>query len=196
MGPNVTMLKACPAALFADACCTGRSIRRSPWRRCGPCRDDRQRLVQAYGLAGLPEKCLRSTGCSARCQAEVDEPAVLIDRPPQIAPTAVHPKVGFVNVPCQAAPTAMAAVGALADLGAELLDLAIDSCGIDGDAAFRQQVATVALGQRVAAVPPHGQQDHDLRKPMASERFASRQGRLLLVHTPKLARSTQRTLQT
>ena len=89
----------------------------------------------------------------------VDDLAELVDGSVDVAPPSGDLHVGFVDLPAIADAVA-AGPGSLGQQGREALDPAVDRDVVDLDAAFGQQLLDVAVRQREAQVPAHGQHDH------------------------------------
>jgi hypothetical protein len=88
-----------------------------------------------------------------------------------IAPPSGDLHVGFVDLPAITDGVA-AGPGGLGQQRREALDPAVDRDVVDLDAAFGQQLLDVAVGQREAQVPAHGQHDHISWEAEAGERRA------------------------
>lgn len=144
--------------------------------------DDRRRVVEENGLSGLPHERTCRLGISLCGQPKVDQLAELINSPPQVAPSATHSGVRFINRPLQTSPGPLGALGALAYLGAELSDPTVDGRGVKQYSALGLQVADVAARQQVATAPAHRKKDDLTRKPMPFERVLALWHRLLPHH--------------
>ncbi|KQC37370.1 hypothetical protein UK82_15205 [Frankia sp. ACN1ag] len=90
---------------------------------------------------------------------DVDDLPDLVDRPVQVGPPAGDLDVGFVDEP-PVSRAGSARPGSLDEQRSEPLDPAVDRGVIDGDAAFREQLLDVAVGQAVPQVPADDQDDH------------------------------------
>jgi hypothetical protein len=89
----------------------------------------------------------------------VDDLAVVVDCPVYVAPYTGRLHVGFIDEPAVAdAMTARASC--LDDEQGEALHPPVDRDVIDLDAAFGEGFFNIAVGQAVAEVPAHCQQDH------------------------------------
>ena len=94
---------------------------------------------------------------------------MLVDRPIHVAPDTSDLDVGLIDEP--AVPDHMATRSRGFDhKRREMLHPPKDRDVVDLHAALREEFFDVAVGQPVAQVPPHRQQNHFGRKPEASKR--------------------------
>ena len=101
-------------------------------------------------------------------QQDVDDLAVLVDRPVEISPCVSDLHIGLVDEPPVTGGVAARPRG-LDELRGESLYPPVDGDVIHGDATLSQQLFDVAVGQSVPQVPPDREGDHLPREPEASE---------------------------
>ena len=94
---------------------------------------------------------------------------MLVDSSVNVPPHTGDADVGFVDEPA-IADTVPARPSRLDDQRGEALHPSVDRDVIDFDAAFGQEFFDIAVGQAVAEIPAHCQQDHVGREPESSER--------------------------
>ncbi len=103
---------------------------------------------------------------------DVDDLAVLVDSPVHVAPHTIDLDEGLVHEPSVTHHMTTRAGGVDEHRG-EALHPPVDGDMVDVDAAFGEEFFHIAVGQAVAEVPAHGQQDHLGRKPVAGKRLGS-----------------------
>ena len=121
----------------------------------------------------------RRTGARRQCRAgrdvDVDDLAVLVDGPVDVAPAAGDLDVGLVDEPAVADRVA-ARPGRVGQERREALHPPVDGDVVDLDATLGEEFLDVAIGQPVAQVPAHREHDHLGREPEAFERRARNRG--------------------
>ncbi len=123
-------------------------------------------------------------GCgqiAADAEHDVDDLAVLVDRPVQVGPAAGDPDVGLVDEPAVTGQPA-ARAGGFDELGGEPLDPPVDGYVVNADAAFGEQFLDVAVGQAVSQIPADRDRDHLTRETESGECRRAPRG-----HRPSLA---------
>jgi hypothetical protein len=116
--------------------------------------DNRYGSVEPDALDGLAQEgpgrlCVSSCG-----QADVNDFAIRIDRPSQVAPFAADADLGLIHMPVDAC-TAQMFLCSLRQFWAKLLDPAEHSRSVNSYAALCQQINHVLIRQRVTQVPTH-----------------------------------------
>jgi hypothetical protein len=103
----------------------------------------------------------------------VNDLVVLIDCPVHVPPHTGHPHVGFIDEPAVAdAVTAWPC--RVDDERGEALHPPVNRDVINLDATLGEELFDIAVGQAIAEMPAHRQQDHVWREPEANERRGSR----------------------
>ena len=94
---------------------------------------------------------------------------MLVDDPVHIPPDAGDADVSLIHEPAVTNTVATGPCG-VNDQWGEALHPPVDIHVINLDATFGKEFSHVAVGQAVAQVPAHRQQDHILREPVTDER--------------------------
>ncbi len=119
----------------------------------------------------------------------VDDLAVLVVSPVYVAPDAADFDVGLVNEPPVTCRVAAGPDRFDEHSGrGEALYPPVDGDVVDFDAAFGEEFFDVAVGQAVAEVPAHGQQDYLGREPVAGKRIGLNGARMIHPDTPAVGR--------
>ena len=121
-----------------------------------------------------PRPSPNAYGVSASGEPKIDQLPALIDSPPQVAPTAIHPHVGLVHMPLQPAPGTMRTVGSFPDLLSKFLNPPVDRRRISRDPALGQKIPHITVRQWVSAVPANRQEDNISRKAVLFKRISAR----------------------
>jgi hypothetical protein len=120
------------------------------------------------GLHRPDKEAPRGRQVTPHGQQDVDDLAMLADRPVQAGPPAGHLHIPLIDEP-PVTRSVTARAGGLCELRSKTLHPPVDTDVIDGDAAPGQQLPGVPVGQSVAQVPADRDRDHLTREPEASE---------------------------
>jgi hypothetical protein len=120
------------------------------------------------GAQRLGEEAPRRPQVTPHGQQDVDDLAMLIDGPVEIAPLTCDLQVGLVGEPPVFWDVA-ARSGSLDELRGEALHPPLNADMINGYAALGQQLLDIPVRQAIAQVPPDRDRDHIRREPEASE---------------------------
>ena len=155
-------------------------------------RDQRRGFVgdDLHGPKMSPERGFEEApsgrGVASRRDEDVDDLAVLVDRPIHVTPDTSDLDIGLVDEP--AVPDHMATRSRSFDqTRRETLHPPKDADMVDLDTALREEFLGIAVGQPVAQIPAHRHQDHLAREAEASERRQLRHGRRKMATTFHLA---------
>jgi hypothetical protein len=140
-----------------------------------------QRRGQVSGDLPWPvpsrQHCLEEPGRSRYVaplrHPHVDDLAMLVDRSIHVPSHSGNLHVGFIDEP-SITNTAPGRPSRVDDQRGEALHPPINRHVINVDTAFREQFFDIAVGQAVAEIPAHRQQDHLRREPVAGERNRNR----------------------
>jgi hypothetical protein len=135
--------------------------------RPGPVGHDFDRL--AMGAERGDEESPRRLGVALGRDVDVDDLAVLINGPVDVAPPARDLHVGLIHAPTVADRLA-ARPGCIGQRGREALHPSVHGDVIDLDATLTEELLDVAVGEPVPEVPAHRQDDDLGREPEPGER--------------------------